>query len=82
MIVAFVEMYFFGVAISHHQGLLYIMIMTKWLLHWFASYSIQYFGTSYTELRPRSLSIDRCIYGYIISSTPMPESQWLSGKSV
>ena len=59
---------------------------TKWLLHWFASYSIQYFGTYYTELRPRkSKSVNRSVvYGYIchISSTPMPESQWLSGKSV
>ena len=59
---------------------------TKWLLHWFASYSIQYFGIYYTELRPRkSQSVNQSVvYGYIchISSTPMPESQWLSGKSV
>ena len=55
---------------------------TKWLLHWFASYSIQYFGTYYTELRHRNAPVCESIsvYGYIchISSTPMPESQWLS----
>ena len=50
----------------------------KWLLHWFASYSIQYFGTYYTELRPRNVPVCKSIgvYGCIchICSTPMPES--------
>ena len=49
-------------------------------------YSIQYLGTYYTELRHRNVPVCESIsiYGYIchISSTPMPESLWLSGKSV
>ena len=57
--------------------------MLKAIEHWFA---IQYFGTYYTELRPRKFPVCESIsvYEYIchISSTPMPESQWLSGKSV
>ena len=36
--------------------------MAKWLLHWFASYSIQYFGTYYIELRHRnSQSVNRSV---------------------